>query len=87
MLSQEHLIIKDKALGEELHSNNSKQRNIRANGFFLSFKRNQTLHLRVQRHCENGEKVAEYLNNHPLVERVYYLGLASHPFHEIIKSK
>ena len=41
------------------------------------------LHLRVQRHCENGEKVAEYLVNHPKVAAVYYPGLESHPNHEI----
>ncbi|MFY8097433.1 MAG: PLP-dependent transferase, partial [Flavobacterium sp.] len=47
----------------------------------------KTLHLRVQRHCENGIKVAEFLANHPKVERVYYPGLASHPFHEIAKKQ
>jgi len=35
------------------------------------------------RHCESGKKVAEFLNNHPMVEKVYYPGLASHANHEV----
>jgi cystathionine beta-lyase len=54
---------------------------------FLVLRGIKTLHLRVQRHCENGEKVAAYLDKHSLVERVYYPGLASHPFHEIAKKQ
>lgn len=41
----------------------------------------------MQRHCENGEKVAEFLNQHPKVKTVYYPGLASHPFHQIAKKQ
>jgi cystathionine beta-lyase/cystathionine gamma-synthase len=54
---------------------------------FLVLRGIKTLHLRMQRHCENGEKVAEFLNNHPKVKTVYYVGLASHPFHEIAKKQ
>jgi cystathionine gamma-synthase len=36
----------------------------------------------MQRHNENGQAVAEFLDNHPAVSRVYYPGLASHPNHE-----
>jgi len=45
----------------------------------------KTFALRMQRHNENGQRVAEFLENHPRVERVYYPGLASHPYHEIAK--
>ena len=45
----------------------------------------KTFELRMQRHNENGQRVAEFLENHPRVERVYYPGLASHPYHEIAK--
>ena len=62
------LIIKDEALGEQLH--------------FI-----KTLHLRVQRHCENGEKVVAFLNSHPKIKTVYYPGLPSHPYHEIAKKQ
>ena len=82
------LIIKDKALGEELHFKQfATGATLGPMDSFLVLRGIKTLHLRVQRHCENGEKVAEYLNNHPLVERVYYPGLTSHPFHEIAKKQ
>lgn len=43
----------------------------------------KTFELRMQRHNENGQRVAEFLDHHPRVERVYYPGLASHPTHDI----
>lgn len=45
----------------------------------------KTFQLRMQRHNENGQAVAEFLENHPRIERVYYPGLASHPSHEIAR--
>jgi cystathionine beta-lyase len=82
------LIIKDKALGEELHFKQfATGATLGPMDSFLVLRGIKTLHLRVQRHCENGEKVAAYLDNHPLVERVYYPGLKSHPFHEIAKKQ
>jgi cystathionine beta-lyase/cystathionine gamma-synthase len=82
------LIIKDKAFGEELHFKQfATGATLGPMDSFLVLRGIKTLHLRVQRHCENGEKVAAYLNNHPLVERVYYPGLASHPFHEIAQKQ
>ena len=82
------LIIKDKALGEELHFKQfATGATLGPMDSFLVLRGIKTLHLRVQRHCENGEKVAAYLDQHPLVARVYYHGLASHPFHEIAKKQ
>jgi cystathionine beta-lyase/cystathionine gamma-synthase len=43
----------------------------------------KTLALRMQRHCENAQAVAEHLDGHPAVERVLYPGLATHPGHEV----
>ena len=43
----------------------------------------KTFELRMQRHNENGQRVAEFLELHPRVSRVYYPGLESHPGHEI----
>ena len=54
---------------------------------FLVLRGIKTLHLRVQRHCENGEKIAHFLNNHPAVDKVYWPGFTSHPNHEIAKSQ
>ncbi len=45
----------------------------------------KTLSLRVQRHNENGQRVAEFLESHPAVRRVFYPGLPSHPDHAIAK--
>ena len=43
----------------------------------------RTFALRMERHCSNAEKVAQFLEQHPAVARVNYLGLASHPDHVI----
>lgn len=47
----------------------------------------KTLGLRMERHCQNAMKVAEYLEKHPKIDRVYYPGLPSHPTHEIAKKQ
>ena len=45
----------------------------------------KTLELRMQRHNENGQRVAEFLDQHPRVERVLYPGLSSHPYHDVAR--
>ncbi len=50
---------------------------------FLALRGLKTLALRMERHCINAQSVAEYLEDHPKVERVYYPGLASHPQHAL----
>lgn len=47
----------------------------------------KTLGIRMDKHCENALKVAEYLEQHPLVEKVFYPGLPSHPQHELAKKQ
>lgn len=47
----------------------------------------ETLHLRVQQHCRNAQAVAEFLETHPAVEKVFYPGLPSHPNHAIAKKQ
>lgn len=54
---------------------------------FLVLRGVKTLHLRMQRHCENAMKVAKYLRNHSAIDKLYYPGLASHPGHEIAKKQ
>jgi cystathionine gamma-lyase len=54
---------------------------------FLVLRGIKTLHVRMQRHCENGKTVAEYLANHPKIENVYWPGFESHPNHNIAKSQ
>jgi cystathionine beta-lyase/cystathionine gamma-synthase len=43
----------------------------------------KTLHVRMERHCENGAAVAHYLKNHPKVDKVYWVGFEDHPNHHI----
>jgi cystathionine beta-lyase/cystathionine gamma-synthase len=46
---------------------------------FLVLRGIKTLHVRMQRHCENGEKIARFLRNHPKVGKVYWCGFEDHP--------
>ncbi len=54
---------------------------------FLVLRGIKTLHVRMQRHCENGEKIAQYLRQHPKVGKVYWCGFADHPNHAIAKKQ
>jgi len=54
---------------------------------FLVLRGIKTLHLRMERHCENGEKIAQFLAQHPRVEKVYWPGFENHPNHEIAKTQ
>lgn len=82
------LIVKDEELGNQLHFQQfATGATLGPNDSFLVLRGIKTLHLRVQRHCENGAKVAEFLVNHPKVAKVYYPGLVNHPFHEIAKKQ
>jgi len=54
---------------------------------FLVLRGIKTLHIRMQRHCENGRAVAEYLATHPKIEKVYWPGFENHPNHEIAKAQ
>ena len=52
---------------------------------FLALRGLKTLALRMERHCENAAAIAEWLEAHSAIGRVYYPGLASHPQHELAK--
>ena len=54
---------------------------------FLTLRGIKTLHVRMQRHCENALKVAHFLNNHEMVEKVYWPGLESHKNHKVAKKQ
>lgn len=54
---------------------------------FLFLRSTKTLHVRMERHCENAMKVAKHLEAHPKVEKVIYPGLESHPQHAIAKKQ
>ena len=54
---------------------------------FLVLRGIKTLHIRMERHCQNGEKIAGFLINHPKVEGVYWPGLKSHKNHNVAKKQ
>jgi cystathionine beta-lyase/cystathionine gamma-synthase len=82
------LIIKDKALGDELHFKQfATGATLGPMDSFLVLRGLKTLHLRMQRHCENGEKIANFLSSHPDVDTVYFPGLPDHPYHDIAKKQ
>jgi cystathionine beta-lyase/cystathionine gamma-synthase len=54
---------------------------------FLVLRGIKTLHVRMQRHCENGAKVAHYLKQHPKVAKVYWCGFEDHPNHAVAKKQ
>ena len=78
------LIVKDKALAEQLYFiQNASGAVCGPQDSFLLLRGIKTLHIRMQRHCENGKAVAEFLATHPKVETVYWPGLESHSNHDI----
>ena len=54
---------------------------------FLVLRGIKTLHLRMERHCLNGRKIATYLREHPKVGKVYWPGFSDHPNHDIAKKQ
>jgi cystathionine gamma-lyase len=54
---------------------------------FLVLRGLKTLHIRMERHCSNGKAVAEFLKQHPKIEKVFWPGFTDHPNHEIAKSQ
>ena len=82
------LIVKDKDLADRLYFiQNASGAICGPQDSFLALRGIKTLHVRMQRHCENGKVVAEYLALHPKVENVYWPGFINHPNHDIAKTQ
>lgn len=82
------LITKEAELGEKLHFYQfATGATLGPQESFLVLRGIKTLHLRVQRHSENGMKVAQYLKKHPKVAQVFYPGLEEHPQYAIAKKQ
>ena len=82
------LVTNDESLAEEMYRiQNSSGAVCGPMDSFLVLRGVKTLHLRVQRHCENGEKVAHFLHNNPQVDQVYWPGFKTHPNHEVAKEQ
>ncbi|CAM1342743.1 cystathionine gamma-synthase [Tenacibaculum amylolyticum] len=82
------LMVKDEKLAKELHFIQFAAGAIAGPmDAFLALRGIKTLHVRMQRHCENGNAVAEFLAKHNKVGHVYYPGFEDHPNHEIAKKQ
>lgn len=80
------LIVKDKELAKKLYFiQNASGAICGPQDSFLVLRGIKTLHVRMQRHCENGKAIAEYLASHPKIENVYWPGFKSHPNHDIAR--
>ena len=82
------LIVNDKELSEQLYFiQNASGAICGPMDSFLTLRGIKTLHVRMERHCENAEKIANYLKSNPEIESVYWPGFKTHPNHEIAKSQ
>jgi cystathionine beta-lyase len=82
------LVVNDEDLAKEIYRiQNSSGAVTAPMDSFLVLRGIKTLHLRMQRHCENGRQLAEFLAKHPKVDKVYWPGFESHPNHEIAKKQ
>ncbi|SHI40404.1 cystathionine gamma-synthase [Pseudozobellia thermophila] len=82
------LVVKDKELADRLYFiQNASGAVCGPMDSFLVLRGIKTLHVRMQRHCENGEAVARYLAQHEKVEKVYWPGFEDHPNHEVAKGQ
>ena len=82
------LVVKDKNLADKLYFiQNACGAVCGPQDSFLVLRGIKTLHVRMQRHCENAKGIAEFLQLHSNVEQVFWPGLASHPNHSIAASQ
>ncbi|MFK5890323.1 MAG: cystathionine gamma-synthase [Flavobacteriaceae bacterium] len=82
------LVVKDKDLADKLYFiQNASGAVCGPMDSFLVLRGLKTLSVRMQRHCENGRAVAEYLQSHPKIEKVYWPGFESHTNHDIAKKQ
>jgi cystathionine beta-lyase len=82
------LAVKDKSIANQLYFiQNASGAVCGPQDSFLVLRGIKTLHVRMQRHCENGRAVAMFLQQHSKVENVYWPGLETHPNHHIAKDQ
>ena len=82
------LVVKDKKLAVRLQAiQNASGAICGPQDSFLVLRGIKTLHLRMQRHCENGKAVANYLLSNPKIEKVYWPGFEDHPNHKVAKEQ
>lgn len=78
------MVVNDEAIAKEMYRiQNSSGAVCGPMDSFLVLRGIKTLQVRMEKHCENGEKVARFLVAHPKVDKVYWPGLESHPNHDV----
>lgn len=82
------MVVNDEAIAKEMYRiQNSSGAICGPFDAFLVLRGLKTLHLRMQRHCENGEKIAHFLKNHSKVDKVFWPGFPTHRNHDIAKEQ
>ena len=82
------LVVKDQQLAEKLYFiRNASGAICGPQDSFLVLRGIKTLHIRMQRHCENAAKVAQFLKSHSKVGKVFWPGFEDHPNHDIAKKQ
>ena len=82
------LVVKDKELADRLYFiQNASGAVCGPQDSFLVLRGIKTLHIRMQRHCENAAAIARYLQKHPGIKKVYWPGFEEHPNHQIAKKQ
>ena len=82
------LIVKDDQLAEKLYFlQNASGAICGPMDSFLTLRGIKTLHVRMERHCYNAEKIVDFLANHERVDKLYWPGIPTHPNHKLAKSQ
>ena len=82
------LIVKDNQLAEKLYFlQNASGAICGPMDSFLTLRGIKTLHVRMERHCFNAEKIVNFLANHERVDKLYWPGIPTHPNHKLAKSQ
>ena len=82
------VVTKDKEIGDKIkYIQNACGAILAPFDSWLTIRGIETLHLRIKHHCASAQTVAEYLEQHPSVDKVFYPGLKTHPNHEIAKKQ
>lgn len=82
------IVVKDEALAQQLYFiQNSCGAVPGPQDCFLVLRGLKTLHVRMQRHCENGDTIARFLRRHPKVDKVFWCGFEDHPNHAVAKQQ
>ncbi len=82
------LVVKNDKLAEKLYFiQNSSGAICGPMDSFLTLRGIKTLHVRMERHCFNAEKIVKFLSNHQKIDKLYWPGISNHPNHELAKKQ